>query len=311
VAPPPTTADGAVIISNSRSGQARNREQDLAERLTRALAERGRRSVTLPFPAVVQDAHHRAELSRCLDAGAGRVYVLGGDGTVRSIAALLLGRDVALGIVPLGTANLLARDLGMPLAPEDAIAALAEPTVRRIDVARCNGSPFLCAAMFGLTTDLARAREAARGLGAWRKLPRLLRKAYWILKRYPFHRVRLHLDAEPVALTTRALAVSNNPLEPRPGLPPGRASLRTGRLGVYGVREGPLYDLPRLALTLLTGTWLNEPRIFHRVCRSLRIETHRPTHTTVLLDGERETLRTPLDFDVLPAALPMLVPAES
>jgi diacylglycerol kinase family enzyme len=306
----PPEAVGAVIIANTRSGQARQRAQSLVQRLAGALAGQGLGSVTLPFPALVQDAHHRSELLRHLDAGARRVYVLGGDGTVRSIATLLLGHDVPLGIVPLGTANLLARDLGVPLTAADAVAALTEPAVRRIDVARCNGSVFLCAAMFGITTDLARAREAARGLGTWRMLPRLLRKAYWVLKRYPFQRVRLLLDAEPVALTTRALAVSNNPLEPRPGLPPVRASLQSGQLGVYGVREGPLYDLPRLALTLLMGTWPGEPRVFHRVCRSLRIQTHKPTRTVALLDGEREPMHTPLRFDVLPAALPMLVPAE-
>jgi diacylglycerol kinase family enzyme len=299
----------AVIIGNVRAGQALGQGTSLADELADSLERAGHRTIALPFPEVVQDRRRREELLRCVDGAATRVYVLGGDGTVRSVAALLLGGNAPIGIIPLGTANLLARDLGLPLAPEQAIAALVGAEVRRIDVARCNGAPFLCAAMFGMATDLALAREADRGIGAWRMLPRLLRKAYWVLKRYPFHRVRLYLDDERVALSTRALAVSNNPLQPRPGLPPLRASLTAGCLGVYGVREGPLYDLPRLALTLLAGTWPSEPRVFHRECTRLRIETHRPMATTALLDGEREPMDTPLVFDVLPAALPVLAPA--
>lgn len=300
----------AVIVGNPRSGQA-----GAAEALMRELGERlaaaGTGSTTLPFPEVAAEPSWRQRLDDLLDAGAERLYVFGGDGTVRTLATMVLGRDVALGIVPLGTANLLARDLGLPLTPADAVRALAEAEVRRIDVARCNTRPFLCAAMFGMTTELARTREAARGFGTWRMLPRLLRKAYWVLKRYPFQRVRLHLDDAPLTLTTRALVVTNNPLAPRPGLYPARPELDGGRLGVYGVTEGPLHDLPRLTMSLISGTWAEEPRVFQRNCARARILTSRLLSTTALLDGERERLATPLDFDVLPRALPVLVPAQA
>jgi len=298
-----------IIIANARSGAAQARNDALLRQLLARLRSAGRSPVTLPFPEVASDAQSRRTLMQHLERGAERVYVLGGDGTVRTVADLLLDWNVPLGIIPTGTANLLARDLGLPLEPDQTIETLSEAGVRRIDVARCNGSTFLCAAMFGMTTDLAQAREAARGVGAWRMLPRLLRETYWILKRYPFHRIRLHLDNEPVALPTRALIVSNNPVQPHPGLYPLRASLNANALGVYGVREGPLYDLPRLAVALLAGTWPDEPRVFHQVCRQLRIDAIRGERTTVLLDGEREVLRPPLLFDLLPAALPVLAPA--
>jgi diacylglycerol kinase family enzyme len=297
----------AIIIGNARAGQAHRHDDALTALLAQHLQGAGLASIALPFPAVSTDPEQRAALFSHLDAGARRVVVLGGDGTVRTIARLLLGRHVPIGIVPLGTANLLARDLGLPLAPAQAAAVQARAQVHDIDVARCNGEPFLCAALFGMATDLARAREAARGIGTWRMLPRLLRKAYWILKRYPFHNVRLRLDDAPATLRTRALVVSNNPLHPQAGLHPVRAALDTGRLGVYGVREGPLYDLPRLALTLLAGTWPREPRVFHRVCERAYIHTSRPMRTTALLDGERVQLRTPLQFDTLSGALPVLV----
>ncbi len=311
----------AIIIGNERAGLSANQaakqgagraadgQDAVLSQLEAALRGLDLTTVSLPFPAVVEDPARRAELDAHLDAGVRRVVVLGGDGTVHSVAALLLGRDVPLGIVPLGTANLLARDLGLPLEPEAAIDVQTTARVHRIDVARCNGEPFLCAAMFGMATDLAQARESARGVGTWRMLPKVLRKAYWLLKRYPFHRVHLRLDAAYTTLTTRALMVSNNPLKPQAGLYPTRAALDSGQLGVYGVQEGSLYDLPRVALTLLAGTWGQEPRVFQRVCSRAQIDTRRRTTIAALLDGERTRLHTPLCFDLLPRALPMLVPA--
>ena len=101
----------AIIIANARAGQADRHGDSLAVQLKQHLQDAGLASIALPFPAVATDPEQRAALFSHLDAGARRVVVLGGDGTVRTIARLLLGRPVPIGIVPLGTANLLARDL--------------------------------------------------------------------------------------------------------------------------------------------------------------------------------------------------------
>lgn len=299
-----------VILLNPRSGGAGAVGTEIVRLLADKLRAAGYESTLIRFPDSPRDTDWRRQLDAALNGGARTVYVLGGDGTVRAAAGALLGRDVPLGIVPLGTANLLARDLGLPETPDQAIDALIAGQVERIDVARCNGLPFLCAAMLGMPADLARAREAARGIGAWRMLPRLLRKLLWTLKRYPFRRVELSLDERAEHLWTRVIVVSNNPVTPNsPALNPTRPSLTGGRLGVYGVREGPLYDLPRLALTLLTGTWEQEPRVFAETCATASIHSRGHRWTTAVLDGERERLTPPLRFDILTGALPVLVPA--
>jgi diacylglycerol kinase family enzyme len=300
---------GDIILLNPRSGGDGTRSADVARLLVDRLRARGRETTLIRFPGAPGDGDWRHRLDASLDGGACAVYVLGGDGTVLAAARALLGRDLPLGIVPLGTANLLAMDLGLPADPKQALDALLASRVARIDVARCNRVPFLCAAMLGMPADLARAREAARGLGAWRLLPRMVRKLIWVLKRYPFHRVKLSLDGRAEHLSTRVMIVSNNPVDPNsPGINPKRPCLTTGQLGIYGVREGPLYDLPRLALTLLTGSWQNEPRVFSDSSTTACIHTKRPMGTAVLLDGEREHFTTPLHFDLQPGALPVLVP---
>ena len=299
----------AIIVFNPRSGSAADGD-DLPRRLAERLAERGMTTISIPFDMRRRrPGTWRRRLEAVLAEGAARVFVLGGDGTILAVAEALLGREVPLGIVPLGTANLLARDLDIPLEADAAIAALVDGRVRTIDVGRVNGAHFLCASMLGISTALARTREAAREAGALRLWGRLARKGLWLLGRYPYRRVTLTVDRRPRTLVTRALVITNNPLAPEPTLYPRRPSLDSALLGVYGVRKGPLAELPRLALRVLNGTWPEDPRIFHHTAPQVTIRVRRRSRVTVMNDGERLRLTLPLRYEVLPAALAVLVPA--
>lgn len=312
---PPIPADrtsSAAILVNPDAGQALGKADSLSLRLKQRLASVDIRATILVLAPSGADAEGwRRELARLLHDGLDRVYVLGGDGTVLTVATSLLGHEVPMGIIPLGTANLLARDLGLPLDPEQAVETLIDPCVRRIDIGRVNGQPFLCASMLGMTTELAKTREALRGIGAWYLLPSMLTKGYWLLMLYPFRSVTLSFPDHQLSVTTRAMVISNNPLQPEPGVYPRRAHLDGGRLGIYGVHQGPLYELPRLALSLITGTWPSEPRVFNRISDRVTIDTRKPRMLTALNDGEPCQLRTPLHYDILTAALPVLVPTGS
>lgn len=301
----------ATIIVNRRSGSAGGAADDLAKSLTARLADQGVEAVSIPFDARGRrPGVWRTRLMARLDEGAERAYVLGGDGTVLAVAGALLRRGVALGIVPLGTANLLARDLGIPLDPERAIAALASAKIHSIDVGRVNGELFLCASMLGVSTALSRTREAARGVGVLRLWGRVARKGLLLLGRFPYWRVTLDLDGRLETLHTRAMVITNNPVKAEPGLYPSRERLDLGRLGVYGVHKGPLWELTRLALRLVNGGWPQEPRIFHYSVRQLTIAAGGRHRVTVMNDGERRRMTLPLRYELLPAVLPVLMPTE-
>ena len=307
---PTDRSSSAAILVNPDAGQALGNADRLSRSLAQQLASVDIRATVLVLaPGGADPDGWRRDLAQLLHDGLDRVYVLGGDGTVLTVATSLLGHEVPIGIIPLGTANLLARDLGLPLDPEQAVAALIDPRVRHIDIGRVNGHPFLCASMLGMTTELAKTREALRGLGTWLLLPSMLRKSYWLLMRYPFRNLTLSFPDHQLSVNTRAMLVSNNPLQPEPGLYPRRAQLDGGRLGIYGVHQGPLYELPRLALSLIIGTWPSEPRVFNRTSDRVIIDTRKPRMLTALNDGEPCRLRTPLHYDILTAALPVLVPA--
>ncbi|NBC49005.1 MAG: hypothetical protein GVY22_13690 [Gammaproteobacteria bacterium] len=302
----------AVIVVNRRAGAGASEVEVLSQRLSERLQECGVTTELIRFaeqtPGVLS---WRGALDRALVEGTGRVYVLGGDGTVLAVAARLVGKPTPLAIIPLGTANLLARDLRVPLQPEQAVDTLAELTddaVQSIDVGRVNGHLFLCASMIGLTTRLARTREAVRGRGLLRLVLRFISKGIWLLRRYPYRRLHLFTNGQPIKVKTRALVITNNPVGEAMRPYPSRARLDTGLLGIYGIHKGPLHELPRLAFRLLWGRWADDPRFFHYQSEAIRIETGRERKLTVMNDGERLRIRSPLQYDSLPAALQVVAP---
>ena len=127
-----------------------------------------------PLPARLRAAAEAADT----------VVVAGGDGTVACAAAALADTGIALGILPCGTMNLLARDLGLPV---DDINAAAEMILRghvqEIDVGMAGGHPFLCACMLGSAVRLGRHREQARRHGRVRQWVQFARAAVLVLRR--------------------------------------------------------------------------------------------------------------------------------
>jgi diacylglycerol kinase family enzyme len=300
----------AVIVVNHRAGAGIEQVNALADRLSQRLRSQGQRisSIAIDHRNAKPD-RWTLRLSKALSDGGDRVFVLGGDGTVLAVASELLDTRVPLGIIPLGTANLLARDLDIPLRPDEAVDGLANPSATNeadIDVGTVNGQPFLCASMIGLTTALARTREAVRGQNLWQAAARITRKTLRLIWRYPYHRLRITADGKLLQVKTRGLVITNNPIRAIVRPYPTRERLDAGLLGLYGICSGRLWELPRLALRLLQGDWAEDPRIFRLQAHSLRIETRHEHRVTVMNDGERLLLKTPLDYQIRPAALRVL-----
>ncbi|MBR7836617.1 phosphatase PAP2 family protein [Actinospica durhamensis] len=151
--------DAAVLIVNGSKADDDTARHLLAT-FSRCCADAG-----LPAPRmeVTHQAGEGAAAARtAVGQGAGLIAACGGDGTVGEIAAVLAGTDVPLGIVPLGTGNLLAMNLGVPRNPDEAIGVLTHGVDRRIDVGRFDGHVFL--GMAGLGLDAAMVRDAPDGL---------------------------------------------------------------------------------------------------------------------------------------------------
>lgn len=283
----------------SSPGAGQPLEQRLAEVFTRRGLEPVLRAVE---PATVCD-DVRTLLAEAPDA----VVVAGGDGSVTLVAEHMLQSEVPLGVLPTGTMNLLAHDLGVPEELEAALDAMLTAPVQRMDVARVNGQLFLCSSALAMMPHLGRVRERARGASAL-PLLQFLARAAAICRRYPRTRLRIVVDGAEHVVRTRAVVVSNNPLSPRSAPLPARDSLDTGRLAVYISQDRTRWDLVGIAAKLIDGSWPADKRIRKLQGRTVQVTSSQLGLISVMSDGEVDQLAMPLRYDIQAQALAVLTP---
>ncbi|HEV8582303.1 MAG TPA: diacylglycerol kinase family protein [Thermoanaerobaculia bacterium] len=138
----------AALIYNPRSG--RQRHARALDAILAALREGG--FAAEPVPTAF--AGEATALARDVSGEAEVVFAFGGDGTVREVACGLLGSPAALGILPGGTTNVLARALGLPADPVAAASVLGRLTARPLDVGLASGQPFLMMVSAGLDASV-------------------------------------------------------------------------------------------------------------------------------------------------------------
>ena len=256
-----------------------------------------------------------AELGRRLeqardDALAGRldgVVIGGGDGSVNSAASLLAGTGVPLGVLPAGTLNHFARDLGMPLELEEAAAAIAMAAPRAVDVAEVNGRVFVNNAVLGVYPYMVADRERRRerhGLGKWPAMALAFLRMLW---RFPRRRLTLCFEGERGPVRTPSPMVGVNEYDPRNFAISRTHGLDRGELWVLVARHRHPLGFAWFAFrTIFRG--LDEGRDFDLVkVKSLEVRA-RTSRLLVATDGELLRLRPPLKYRIRPAELVVLAP---
>jgi len=244
---------------------------------------------------------------------------LGLDVEVRAIAAAALRSESAanalaqagktMGILPLGTLNHFARDVGIPLGLEDALEVVAAGRTRSVDVGDVNGRVFLNNCSVGLYAEAVRQRERLRTLHGWDKWTAMARGAWEALRRFRRWHLTLRLPAESRHLSTPQLVIANNRYEMSPLALGRRAELDCGCLWVYLTRHRARFAFVRLVLRGLLGRLEGERDFEALSTPGLTVEERRPGRRIFLaLDGELERLHAPLRFTSRPRALTVLAP---
>jgi diacylglycerol kinase (ATP) len=226
--------------------------------------------------------------------GYAAIVAAGGDGTVRSVAFELLGSEVPLGILPMGTAMNVARSLEIPLDLDGAAAVLAAGHVRSVDVAFVGDDPFLEIATVGLAADML--EEATRmGEGRLRSAIDLVQLA----ARSRRTRVWLDLDGHVVRHRVTSLAIANGPFTGRALKAAPDARIDDGLLDVVCfLGFGPLdvvKQLARTALGLDAG-----PRTRTYRARRIRLRSHHPLPVRA---DSADRATTPMEVAVRPGLL--------
>ncbi|WP_222262245.1 bifunctional phosphatase PAP2/diacylglycerol kinase family protein [Modestobacter marinus] len=256
-APALPDGEGLVVAVNPRSGREDyDPAADIAELLPKA-----------EVLELSEEAGVRELLGEAARSGRARALgVAGGDGSVAAAAAVALEHGLPLAVVPAGTLNHFARDLGVATPPEAADAVVRGDAVR-VDVAEVNGVPFLNTASIGSYPEMVRRRDRLSGrLGKWVALSVATAQ---VLR----HGSPVELEVEGRRISAWVLFIGNGRYVPRGLSPAWRPSLEDGLLDVQYLRADLRFGRTRAVLATLLGVGDHSRTYADMQARELRVRS--------------------------------------
>lgn len=233
------------------------------------------------------------------------VFAVGGDGTVHEVARRLAGTSMALGIVPAGSGNGLARHLGIPLDTRRALSACRDGVVVTIDSATVNGVPWFGVMGVGLDALIAERFTSSKVRGL-RTYVGLGLRAF-----IGFHAEEYEIEIDGTSQKRRAqiLAIANSSQYGNNARIAPLASLQDGLLDVVVIEEASLLGAPLLLMRLFNGTLHRSHGV--RIQQGRHVRVRRAAAGPAHIDGEAVTLPAELDVRIRPASLRVLLPRKS
>jgi len=252
------------------------------------------------------DRPFEQRLRTALQSPAPNLVAAGGDGTATALAEVAAQAGKRLAVLPLGTANLLARDLRLPLTLDAWFAGFNALVEEEIDVGEVNGRLFLHKVVIGAVPGIAAVREQIRGnptlsakLGFASHFVRMLNN----VRRFAVEVTPEH--GTPHIHRVHSIAVVNNDYDAGLGKVFHRSRLDAGFLSLYIIHSLSLPNALRLSLEMLLGTWRQDQVLEIENVTSVAIRTRR-RRVRAMIDGEVRMLSGPLAFRIRPRALKVL-----
>lgn len=229
-------------------------------------------------------------------------YAVGGDGTVHEIAKRLIGRKLALGVLPTGSGNGFARHIGLPVEPRASLRSCSARRVVTIDTATVNRLPFLGVMGIGFDAVIADrfANAGTRGLWTYVKVGA---RAFFS---YDADEYEIEIDGRAIKQRAFVIAIANSGQYGNDARIAPLASLQDGLLDLVIVEKQSLLSAVSLMTKLFRGTMHRARGVTSLQGKTIRIKrsAEGPAH----LDGEPFTLPAELDIRVVPQSLRILLP---
>lgn len=244
-----------------------------------------------------------SELGKHLTGKEPLIAVGGGDGTLRMAAEKIAGTSSVLALIPLGTGNAWAKDLGIPVGPVDSAKALASAVVETIDLGMVNGRGFVNVATVGLTSLIE--KNIPKGLkgrfGRLVYLPALIRS---LGELRPFQ-LQVKTEGDEYDGMALQFVAAAGRTHAGPFRVTTKSSNSDGRLSLYALDDTDRKGLAKFGLGLLTGlhTFLKE--VWSCEAATAKVTT-RPSKR-VIVDGEPSG-HTPLELSIRASVLKVMVP---
>src|SRR6185369_9538311 len=294
-----------IVLMNQAAGTASKEE------ISAATVEAAFRAAGVD--ATVEQVEGKAMAARAravLDDGFDAIVAGGGDGTVSCVAGVVAGTQTPLGVLPLGTLNHFAKDLGIPADLEGAVRAIAAANVRALDLGEVNGETFINTSSLGFYPPVVQERDRQRKhlrRGKWLAALSALVK---VLPRVHALRLTIKVDGQTLHRTTRLVFAGNNEYRMSLFTQGERKGLDSGLLYLYLVKRPSRLLLLRLALRALFSDAGTTDDFESFSVPSFTIENRRKSHRKVLvfLDGEVKSLAPPLLYRARARDLLVLAP---
>ena len=221
------------------------------------------------------------------------IFVGGGDGTIRSAAQWVLGKkNIVIGVLPIGTMNHFAKELCLPMTPEDVAMAVKLGDITSVDVAEVNGKIFINNASIGIYPKFATIRDHYNKF--YNKWLCYIPSMVASLKKHPIYDLKLSSSQLKCQIKTSFLMISCNMYAYEFPMVLKRDSFTGASLGVYYYKYG------KFELAKLFHAMFNIKKNFEiqKISKPLRIDSSDLKTIQIALDGETMRLQVPLNFQL-------------
>lgn len=296
----------ATVIINQQSGTARS--IDLKEFCDSARDILGsyqiRPSIRLVNGAEVDDTVREA-----ISAQPDFIIVGGGDGTIASAAGLLEHTGIPLGILPLGTFNLAARDHGIPLDLETALHVLTKAVPQKTSLLRISGKPCLCTCIIGFYPRMTRILDEYHGTQWWRKTWHIFKISIIRFTKSPIYRLGCEREHSTTQHRCRMLAIVPGAYKNTMGIMPERSSTKPLSASIYIFKHLTRLQMLRGIFSFLTGRLADDEDMQTLSTREALLHFERKKEVKILIDGEVMQIPCPVQVSLEPDSLLVLHPA--
>lgn len=262
-----------------------------------------------PQPHEIRACERKEDLDTIADEaerdGFDVVYAVGGDGTVHEVAKRLVGRTIALGILPTGSGNGFARHIQVPMDPKVGLKACSKRRIVTIDTATVNGIPFIGTMGLGYDALIAErfASSSVRGFRTYAKI------GFGAFFEYQPADYDVVVDGTSFRRRAFCIAICNSSQYGNNATMAPRASVTDGILDVVMIDDVSMFGAMLLLPRLLNRTIDRSKKV--TIARGRRIEIRRATEGPAHLDGEPLRLPDVMTIVVVPQSLRVLVPDAS
>ena len=281
----------ALFIINPISG---GKKKDQVPALIKNILDHTLFEATIVY---TERAMHGSELAKDAVGKYDYVIAVGGDGTVNEIASAIVGTNVALGVIPFGSGNGLARFLGIPMDTAKSIEAINGERVEAIDSAILNGQRFFNLAGMGFDAHIAEVFSHDKNRGFWAYIKSSFRE----ISNYKAETYQINIDGTEYVRDAFMLSIANSSQFGNNAHVSPHASVQDGLLDICIIKQFPLWRFPEMGIRMFAKT--ADKSKYVEIIRGKNVNIKRSTDGPVHLDGEPQMMGKEVSIQMVPASL--------